>query len=158
MFFAYFLYNFQKKYCPPKSEASPFVKKKLFSEVLLMLKHWQTHAEYKQFISDTVSLLNESQRKKLNSYSDSLAKLTALNLDPVRDFMLLFYSSTGRPTQNQSQILRSFVLLMVQHCLSVDSWVNTLAQDDLLASLLAVLLTRSHHWVSTMISLIGYGL
>lgn len=28
-----------------------------------MLKHWQSHAEYQQFISDTVSHLNESQRK-----------------------------------------------------------------------------------------------
>lgn len=101
-----------------------------------MLKHWQTHAEYQQFISDAVSHLNESQRKKLNSYSDSIAKLTALNLDPVRDFMLPFYSHTGRPAQNQPQLLRSFVLLMDLHCLSVDSWVNTLAQDDLLAILI----------------------
>ena len=101
-----------------------------------MLKHWQTHAEYQQFISDAVSHLNESQRKKLSSYSHSIAKLSSLNLDPVRDFMLPFYSSTGRPALNQPQILRSFVLLMDQHCLSIDSWVDTLAHDDLLAILI----------------------
>lgn len=101
-----------------------------------MLKHWQTHAEYQQFISDAVSLLNDSQRKKLNSYSDSIQKLTSLNLDPVRDFLLPFYSSTGRPALNQPQILRSFLLLMDQRCLSIDSWVSTLASDDLLAMLI----------------------
>lgn len=101
-----------------------------------MLKHWQTHTEYQQFISDAVSLLNESQRKKLNSYSDSIQKLTSLNLDPVRDFLLPFYSSTGRPALNQPQILRSFLLLMDQRCLSIDSWVSTLASDDLLAMLI----------------------
>ena len=101
-----------------------------------MLKHWQTHAEYQHFLSDAVSLLNDSQLKKFNSYSDSIAKLTALDLDPVRDFMFPFYSHTGRPAQNQPQILRSFVLLMDLNCLCVDSWVNTLAQDDLLAILI----------------------
>lgn len=86
-----------------------------------MLKHWQTHAEYQLLLSDDVSLLNESQRKKLNSYSDSIAKLTALDLDPVRDFVLPFYSHSSRPALNQPQIFRSFVLLMDLHCLSVDS-------------------------------------
>lgn len=47
-----------------------------------------------------------------------------------------FYSSTGRPALNQPQILRSFVLLMDQHCLGIDSWVDTLAHDDLLAILI----------------------
>ena len=48
-----------------------------------MLKHWDSHAEYQLFISDTVSRLNETQLIKLNSYKDSLDKLTSLNLDPV---------------------------------------------------------------------------
>jgi len=101
-----------------------------------MLKHWQTHAEYQHFISDAVSHLNMSQRKKLQSYSDSIKKLTSLNLDPVGEFMAPFYSHTGRPALNQPQILRSFVLFMDLHCLSIDSWVKTLAQDDLLALLI----------------------
>lgn len=55
-----------------------------------MLKHWMTHAEYQQFISDAVSHLNESQLKKLSSYKDSLDKLTSLNLDPVGEFLVPF--------------------------------------------------------------------
>ncbi|GLB28468.1 hypothetical protein LAD12857_03910 [Lacrimispora amygdalina] len=31
-----------------------------------MLKHWASHAEYQLFVSEAVSLLNESQLKKLS--------------------------------------------------------------------------------------------
>ena len=40
-----------------------------------MLKHWDTHAEYQHFISEAVTLLNQSQLKRLNSMSDSWNKL-----------------------------------------------------------------------------------
>ena len=77
-----------------------------------MLKHWQSHAEYQHFVSGAISRLNELQRKKLNSFSDSLYKRSAFDLDPVWDFMLPFYSSTGHPALNQPQILRSFILTL----------------------------------------------
>lgn len=98
-----------------------------------MLKHWTSHAEYQQFVSDAVSLLNESQLKKLSSYSDSIDKLTSLNLDPVGLHLLPFYSYTGRPALNQPQIFRSFVLMMDQKILSLTKWVEMLQTDDLLA-------------------------
>lgn len=101
-----------------------------------MLKHWDSHAEYQQFISETVSHLNESQFKKLSSYKDSLDKLTSLNLDPVGDFLQPFYSNTGRPALHQAQILRSFVLMMDQKVLSLTNWVETLSQDVLLAMMI----------------------
>ncbi|KAK9667558.1 hypothetical protein QE152_g41285, partial [Popillia japonica] len=98
-----------------------------------MLKHWSTHAEYQQFISVAVSQLNFSQRKKLASYSDSLEKLTSLNLDPVGEHLRPYYSDTGRPALNQPEILRSFVLMMDQGITSLTNWVETLQSDDLLA-------------------------
>lgn len=105
MFFAYFLYEFPKLYWQaPQNRGYAFRKRKPFSEVPLILKHWQTHAEYQQFISDAVSHLNDSQRKKTGSYSYSIAKLSDLNLDPARDFMLPFYSSTGRSALNLPQV------------------------------------------------------
>jgi len=98
-----------------------------------MLKHWASHAEYQQFVSNAVSLLNESKLKKLSSYSDSLDKLNSLNLDPVGLRLQPLYSNTGRPARNQPQILRSFVLMMNQGVLSLTNWVETLKSDDLLS-------------------------
>ena len=101
-----------------------------------MLKHWQTHAEYQQFISETVALLHPSQLKKLYSMSDSWDKLTSLNLDPVGDFLAAFYSNTGRPALNQPQILRSFVLMLDRRFTSLTKWTGELKGDDLLAMLI----------------------
>ena len=116
---------------------APFVKKEnFFSEVPLMLKHWMTHAEYQQFISVSITHLNESQLKKLRSYQYSLDKLTSLNLDPVGDYLAPFYSHTGRPALNQPQIIRSLVLMLDQKIQSLDKWVKNLHNDDILALLI----------------------
>lgn len=64
-----------------------------------MLKHWQTHAEYQQFISEAVASLNTSQLKKLHSISDSWHKLTSMNLDPVGDFLAPFYCDSYHTTE-----------------------------------------------------------
>ena len=101
-----------------------------------MLKHWQTHAEYQQFISETVTLLNPSQLKKLYSMSDSWNKLTSMNLDPVGEFLAPFYSDTGRPAINQPQILRSLTLMLDRKYTSLTNWVAELQSDDLLAMLI----------------------
>ena len=101
-----------------------------------MLKHWQTHAEYQQFISDAMANLNPSQLKKLHSMSDSWNKLTSMNLDPVGDFLAPFYSGTGRPALNQPQILRSFVLMLDRKFTSLTKWTEELKGDDLLSMLI----------------------
>lgn len=48
----------------PKNRASPFVKR-FFSEMAPMPKHWDTHDEYQHFLSESVTLLNPSQLKRL---------------------------------------------------------------------------------------------
>ena len=101
-----------------------------------MLKHWTSHAEYQHFISGAVSVLNESQRKKLYFYKDSIDKLTSLNLDPIHLLLKPRYSTTGRPATNQPEIIRSLVLMLDQECLSLNKWVDILKSDDLLATMI----------------------
>ena len=101
-----------------------------------MLKSWTSHADYQQFISDAVSSLNDSQRKILISYSDSIAKLTSLNLDPLAAHLAPYYSHTGRPALHQPEIFRSFILMLDCGFTSIDSWVTTLMNDDILAILI----------------------
>ncbi len=85
-----------------------------------MLKNWTSHADYLHFISDAVLSLNDSQRKKLTSYSVSLAKLTSLNLDPLAVHLAPYYSHTGRPALHQPEIFRSFVLMLDCGVYSID--------------------------------------
>lgn len=101
-----------------------------------MLKHWTSHSAYLHFVSNSVSDLNASELKRWNYLANSFAKLSSLNLDPLRDHLLPYYSTTGRPALNQPEILRSFILMLDQKSFSLTSWVATLASDDLLATLI----------------------
>ena len=114
-----------------------------------LLKHWVTHAEYQHFISEVVTLLNPSQLKKRYFMSDFWNKHTSMNLDPVEQFLIPFYSNTGRPDINHPQILRSFILMLDRKFTSLTNWVTELQSDDLLAILMVVLAhtDRSPHSV-----------
>ena len=68
--------------------------------------------------------------------SDSWHKLTSMNLDPVWDFLVPFYSNTGRSAINQPQILRSFILMLDRNFTSLTKWTVELNMDDLLAILI----------------------
>jgi hypothetical protein len=100
-----------------------------------MLKNWTSHADYQQFVSDAVAFLNDSQRKKLISYSDTIAKLTSLNLDPFAAHLAPYYSHTGRLALHQPEIFRSFILILDCGFYSINLWVNTLMHDNILTIL-----------------------
>ena len=122
-----------------------------------MLKHWDSHAEYQHFISQAVESLNPSQLKKFSSMSDSLNKLTSMNLDPVGQFLAPYYSNTGRPAINQPQILRSFILMLDRGFTSLTNWIAELALMTFLLSSSAVLLTPSTSVLLILILSIGFG-
>jgi len=68
-------------------------------------------------------------------------KLRLFNTDKAMEFLLPFYSNTGRPTKNLPQILRSFILFFLLYSegltkLSLTLWVNRLKHDRLLAALI----------------------
>lgn len=78
-----------------------------------MLKCWTLHYSYRQFISDCLDSLSESDFLRLqDSYRKFFYKLLLLNLDLLLDALLPFYSSTGRPVLFQSEIFRSLLLMI----------------------------------------------
>lgn len=102
-----------------------------------MLVSWLSHDDYCSFISHGISSLSPSDRDRLEgSFGTSLEKLTSLNLDPVRDVLLPYYSHTGRPALYQSQILRSFILMLDSKISSPKMWFLSLHSDPLLALLI----------------------
>lgn len=102
-----------------------------------MLRYWQSHQEYCFSLHEAKVHFDSSQRCRLfSTFSSSREKLRLLNLDPVMEFLTPFYSSTGRPAQNQVQILRSLVLMLDQGGTSITDWVQKLQDDDLLAFLI----------------------
>lgn len=104
-----------------------------------MLKSWTSHADYQHFISQAVDSFDESKLKRLAYYSNSIKKLSSLNLDPLAEFLAPHYSPFGRPAIHQPEIFRSIIFMLDQHETSLTHWVNRLKSDDLLASLIGCL-------------------
>lgn len=107
-----------------------------------MIKHWQSMQEYQCSLHNFKIQLDSSERTRLHSELwEPWQKLRLLDTDLAMDFLLPFYSPTGRPAKNQPQIIRSFVLffLFLSKGLTPPSltlWVQRLASDRPLAALI----------------------
>jgi hypothetical protein len=64
-------------------------------------------------------------------YQEAVSKVFILNLDPLGKLMAPLYSITGRPSENQSEIFRSF-LLMQSLGYPLDKWLPKLAINPVL--------------------------
>ena len=92
-----------------------------------MLISWMSHDVYCSFISQGITSLSSSDLIRLRgSFSDSLDKLTSLDLDPVLDLLLTYYFNTGRLAEHQPQILRFFLLMGDLKETSIKNWVHKL--------------------------------
>ena len=101
-----------------------------------MLIHWQSHQEYLNFLHETKVHLDSSQRTRLRlDFGTVKEKLCLLDLDPVMRYLSQFYSTLGRPAQNQTQIIRSLILMMMLGFTGLTAWVRKLNADSLLAVL-----------------------
>lgn len=107
-----------------------------------MIKHWQSMQDYKCFLHNSKISFDSSERIRLHTELwEPWQKLLLFDTDKAMEFLLPFYSHTGRPAQNQPQILRSFILffLLVSKGLtppSLTHWVKRLPNDRVLAALI----------------------
>ncbi len=105
-----------------------------------MIKNWHTHQEYCRFLHEAKVHFDPSQRTRLTGeFASAREKLRLLNLDPVMDLLEPYYPPFRRPAINQTQILRSLVLMLDQGCTSITAWVEKLNSDSLLAFLIGCL-------------------
>ena len=100
-----------------------------------MIKYWQSMQDYKYFLTESKVHFDSSERYRLHTELwNAWQKLRLFNTDQAMEFLLPFYSSTGRPAKNQPQILRSLILffLLVSEGLtklSLSLWVDRLRHD-----------------------------
>lgn len=107
-----------------------------------MIKYWQSMHDYKYFLTESNVHFDSSERKRLHTQLwDAWQKLRLLDTNKAMEFLLPFYSSTGRPALNQPQILRSFILFFLLYSeglakLSLSLWMDSLKHDRVLAALI----------------------
>ena len=96
-----------------------------------MLGSWPSHEDYQRQLVSDLSFIARISPYALFEYERSLSKLYILNLDPLKDLVAPCYSSTGRPSKNQSEIFRSLVL-MIDLGYPLDRWVVKLSKNPVL--------------------------
>ena len=75
---------------------------------------WQSHDKYQTHLNTVWKRMSRNRSKyQTDSYGDEKQKLANLNLNPVRDRLLMRYSHTGRPALHQDIILRSLILFVL---------------------------------------------
>ena len=116
--------------------------RKNYKEVHSMIKYWQSMQNYKHFLSESKVHFDSSERVRLHTELwKPWQKLRLFDTDKAMEFLLPFYSSTGRPAKNQPQILRSFILFFLLCSeglakLSLTLWLDRLRGDRVLAALI----------------------
>ena len=107
-----------------------------------MIKYWQSMQDYKHFLTESKAHFDSSERNRLHTELWEIwQKLRLFDTDRAMEFLMPFYSATGRPAKNQPQILRSFILFLLLYSEglakpSLTLWVDRLKDDRVLASLI----------------------
>ena len=100
-----------------------------------MIKYWQSMHDYLHFFNESRVHFDSSERTRLHTELwKPWQKLRLFNTDRAMEFLLPFYSCTGRPALNQPQILRSLILFFFLFSEglappSLTLWIQRLSHD-----------------------------
>jgi len=100
---------------------------------MLKTQHWIPHSLYQKNLLSSLKRLLHLYRDRIEEYSCLIDKLFYLNLDSAYNILSSYYSSTGRPTKYQAEILRSLVAMVYLRIYSITKWVKKLRSDKVLA-------------------------
>lgn len=99
-----------------------------------MLGIWRTHDDYQKFVVNELSSLARFNPSSLFEFETEISKLYILNLDSLKNIIASLYSSTGRPSNLQPEIFRSFILM--NHLkYTPDKWVFKLKNNFVLRTI-----------------------
>lgn len=88
-----------------------------------MLGYFITHDEYRDFVVKILTTFSSIYPEPLFEYEKIISKLLILNIDLLKEIIRPYYSNTGRPSNFQAQIFRSFII-MIHLNISLDEWIK----------------------------------
>lgn len=97
-----------------------------------MLGIWRSHAEYQSSLINNLLPFYISNKSTVEYYSDALTKLYILDLDVLKLLIEPRFSTTGKPSNQQPEIFRSFVLMSELHYHSIPKWIGFLKANPIL--------------------------
>lgn len=103
-----------------------------------MLGLWRSHADFQKFMIDVVNLEFKHNPKSIEYFETAILKTYYLNLDNIREDFLPLFSVTGKPSNQQPEILRSFILMSHFKYAGIDEWVAYAAATPIICALVGV--------------------
>jgi len=96
-----------------------------------MLGTWMPHADYQHFVVANLRKFAIFNPNLLYEHENLISKLYILNLDPLKSTIHHLYSCTGRPSNHQPEIFRSFIIMNALG-ITVDEWCNRVSLSPVL--------------------------
>jgi len=109
-----------------------------------MLGKWLLHQEYQEFVVSKLSDLARLNPHALLEYENEISRVFILNLDLLKPIIEPLYSTTGRPSNLQPEIFRSFIL-MNSRGYTLDNWLVKLKNNYVLLKNLFTNLRNASH-------------
>ena len=103
-----------------------------------MLGLWRSHAAYQKYMIEWVNREFKHNPKSIEAYESAILKMYYLNLDNIKEDFIPRFSHTGKPSNHQPELFRSFILM--SHCkyASIDDWVLHASATPMLCALVGV--------------------
>ncbi|WP_346962497.1 hypothetical protein [Clostridium sp.] len=103
-----------------------------------MLGNWRSHSDYQTLLISRLMEIYKINTTIMEYYSSSIDKLYNLNLDVIKPLISPMYSLTGKPSNQQPEMLRSFILMSDLGFNSLPKWIKHLRAHDILCTIIGV--------------------
>ena len=103
-----------------------------------MLGIWRDHAEHLLFAGNALAVIAASNPQVVKMWEHTILKMLRMNLDVVKNELAGRFSLTGKPSNQQPEIFRAFVLMCDQKDANIDHWCILGASNPLFCSLVGV--------------------
>ena len=104
-----------------------------------MLGLWRSHSEYQEFMVSNLAQLYIKDRLSVEFYSEHFSKLYFINLNEFKPLIASRYSSTGKPSNQQPELFRSFILMSLLNFHSIPLWIKYLRAHEILCFAIGLL-------------------
>jgi len=106
--------------------------------VIFLLGFWSCHAHFQHVLVENVSREFKRNPNSIKHFEEAFMKMYCLNLDLVRDDFLPLFSSTGKPSNQQPEIFRSFILMSHFKYASLEDWIAYAKSSEMICFLVGV--------------------
>jgi hypothetical protein len=97
-----------------------------------MLGLWRSHSDYQEFLVSNLASIFKTERKNIEFYSNQLSYLFFFNIDLIKSLIDSRYSFTGKPSHQQPEVFRSFILMSLLGYHSIPKWIAYLRAHKVL--------------------------